>query len=57
MKSTVLLFSIVMIICIIGMIYYAGDDRMFSIFSGVSLIVTLIGTYFITQKKDKESCD
>ncbi|QIE58217.1 hypothetical protein G5B37_01135 [Rasiella rasia] len=55
MKSIVILFTALMIVCISGMIYFSGDDPIFSLFSTASIMVTLGGTYLIERKKEKDA--
>lgn len=54
MKKIVVIFSLSMLICIAGMIYYSKDDGLFQIFSGASICVTLFGTYLLDRQRKKE---
>mgnify|MGYP006897148660 CR=1 FL=1 len=59
MKTIVTIFSILMLFCIGGMVYFSGNDTWFGIFSSGSICITLFGTYLITKKQDKQNtkCD
>ena len=57
MKTIVVIFSLLMLICIAGMVYYSQDDRIFGLFSTGSICVTLFGTYLIDRHQKKKLKD
>jgi len=53
MKTTITIFTVLMVICIAGMIYFSNNDSLFSLFSTASIAITLGGTYLIEKRKNK----
>lgn len=54
MKTLLIIFSLLMLICIAGMVYYSKNDSLYQLFSAGSICVTLIGAYIIDRKQHKE---
>jgi len=54
MKTLLIIFSLLMLICIAGMVYYSKDDSLYQLFSTGSICITLFGAYSIDRKQNKE---